>query len=320
MPLDPQAKAFLSQLAPMQESAWDMTPEQFRVSFEVLAGMAAYPERMSSTEDRAVAGSGIPVRVYRPDTPETEAPETEASLPVVVYFHGGGWVVGSVTTHDAFCQQLSTRVPAVVVSVGYRLAPEHRFPAAVEDAVAATSWVSDHAGDLGADPRRLAVAGDSAGANLAAVVARKARDGSGTSIAYQLLLYPPTDMTMSCASHRENAVGYLLTAEMVAWFREQYLSGGANLRDPDASPLFAADLAGLPPALVVTAEFDPLRDEGEAYAARLREAGVKATLRRYDGAIHGFMLLDGIFDAARAAQDETVAALRRALSSDELAA
>ena len=245
------------------------------------------------------------MRVYRP--------ESETPLPVVVYFHGGGFVIGDISTHDTTCQRLAAGVPAVVVSVDYRLAPEHRFPAAVEDCDAATAWVAAHAAELGGDPARLAVAGDSAGGNLAAVVARHARDAGGPAIAFQLLVYPATDMTGSLPSHTENGKGYLLTSDTMAWFLDNYLAG-ENVSDPDASPLFAGDLGGLPPALVVTAEFDPLRDEGEAYAERLRQAGVKATTSRYDGMIHAFYGLDPIFDAAKRATAETVAALRDALA------
>jgi acetyl esterase len=308
MPLDPQARALLDQLdalgaPPMSE----LTPEEARAAMGRLAALSGPPEEPVPTDDRAIPGPGgdIPVRVYRP--------ESETPLPVVVYFHGGGFVIGDISTHDTTCQRLAAGVPAVVVSVDYRLAPEHRFPAAVEDCDAATAWVAAHAAELGGDPARLAVAGDSAGGNLAAVVARHARDAGGPAIAFQLLVYPATDMTGSLPSHTENGKGYLLTSDTMAWFLDNYLAG-ENVSDPDASPLFAGDLGGLPPALVVTAEFDPLRDEGEAYAERLRQAGVKATTSRYDGMIHAFYGLDPIFDAAKRATAETVAALRDALA------
>jgi acetyl esterase len=245
------------------------------------------------------------VRVYRP--------AADDPLPVVVYFHGGGWVIGDIATHDTTCQRLAAGVPAVVVSVDYRLAPEHRFPAAVDDCDAATAWVSAHAAELGGDATRLAVAGDSAGGNLAAVVALRARHAHGPAIAFQLLVYPATDLTRSLPSHTENGEGYLLDTDAMTWFINQYLVD-ADPRHPDASPLFVDDLAGLPPALVVTAEFDPLRDEGEAYAQRLRDAGVDVTTSRYDGMIHGFYGLDSIFDASKRATAETIAALRDALT------
>ncbi len=307
MPLDPQARALLDQLdaldgPPMSQQ----TVEEARASFGLLTAAAGPPEEPVPAEDRAVPGPAgdIPVRIYRPPG--------DQALPVVVYFHGGGFVIGDIASHDTACQRLAAGVPAVVVSVDYRLAPEHRFPAAVVDCDAATAWVSSHAAELGADPARLAVAGDSAGGNLAAVVARHARAAGGPPIAFQLLVYPATDLTASLPSHTENATGYLLDADTMAWFMGHYI-GDDDRRHPDASPLFADDLSGLPPALVLTAEFDPLRDEGEAYAERLRQAGVRATTSRYDGMIHGFYGLDSVFDTSKRATAETVAALRGAL-------
>jgi acetyl esterase len=229
-----------------------------------------------------------------------------------VYFHGGGWVIGDIASHDTICHRLAGGVPAVVVSVDYRLAPEHRFPAAVEDSDAAVRWVSEHAQGFGGDRGRLAVAGDSAGGALATVAARHARDAGGPPIAFQLLIYPATDMTCSLPSHVENGNGYLLDTDTMSWFTDHYL-GDADRRHPDASPLFAPDLAGLPPALVVTAGFDPLRDEGEAYAGRLEQAGVPVTTSRYQGMFHGFYGLDPVLDAAKRATAETIAALREAL-------
>jgi acetyl esterase len=222
-------------------------------------------------------------------------------------------VIGDLESHDTVCHRLAAGVPAVVVSVDYRLAPEHRFPAAVDDCDAATIWVSEHAADLGADTARVAVAGDSAGGNLAAVVSRRSRDRGGPPIVFQLLIYPGTDMTRSLPSHVENGSGYLLDSDTMTWFLGNYLDG-ADERHPDASPLFVEDLSGLPPALVVTAEFDPLRDEGEAYAERLADAGVEVTLSRYDGMIHGFYGLDSVFSSARQATEETITALQKALA------
>jgi acetyl esterase len=308
MPLDPQARTLLDQLEalgapPMSQQ----TPEEARAGFALLAAVAGPAEEPVPTEDRSVPGPAgdIRVRIYRP--------EADKPLPVVVYFHGGGFVIGDIATHDTTCQRLAAGVPALVVSVDYRLAPEHRFPAAVHDCDAATAWVSAHASELGGDPSRLAVAGDSAGGNLAAVVARRARDAGGPPIAFQLLVYPGTDMTRSLPSHAENGTGYLLDSDAMSWFLDNYLAD-ADPRHPDASPLFGDDLSGLPPALVLTGEFDPLRDEGEAYADRLRQAGVPVTTSRYDGMIHGFYGLDTIFDAAKKATAETVTALRDALT------
>jgi acetyl esterase len=308
VPLDPQARTLLDQLAAMGAPALsEQTPEEARAGFLMLTAIAGTAEEQVPTEDRSVRGPAgdIPVRIYRPTT--------DTPLPVVVYFHGGGFVIGDIASHDTTCQRLAAGVPALVVSVDYRLAPEHRFPAAVEDCEAATAWASAHAPEFGGDPSRLAVAGDSAGGNLAAVIARRARDAGGPNIAFQLLVYPGTDMTRSLPSHTENGTGYLLDSDTMKWFLDNYLAD-ADPRHPDASPLFADDLSGLPPAFVLTAEFDPLRDEGEAYAERLRTAGVPVTTSRYDGMIHGFYGLDSIFDAAKKATAETVVALRDALA------
>lgn len=285
----------------------DETPDDFRNLLIGLASLKGPVTNAARTEDLVIPGPGgdIPVRVYRP--------ESRSSLPVIVFFHGGGFVGGNIETHDGVCHGLSVGVPAVVVSVDYRLAPEAPFPAAVEDCEAVVRWVSDHAEELGAVGSRLALAGDSAGGNLAAVVARRARDMGGPSISFQLLIYPCTDATCSKPSHVENGEGYLLTAEFMHWFYGHYLAG-TDPRDPDLSPLLVDDLRGLPPALIITAEFDPLRDEGEAYAVRLVEAGVSATSTRYDGMIHAFFGMSGTVDAADRAMAEAVLALREVLA------
>ncbi len=247
---------------------------------------------MAEVRDIVVPGSDheIPVRVYRP------APER--GQPLVVFFHGGGWVLGDIETHDHSCRELASRSRCIVASVDYRLAPEHPFPAAVDDAFASLVWLADHAAELGADSARLAVAGDSAGGNLAAVCTMLARDARGPALRFQLLVYPAVDARMATPSIEENAVGYLLTKADMEWFYGHY--AGSAVRDDDwrLSPGLAEDLAGLPPALVLTAEYDPLRDEGETYAARLREAGVEVTSIRYPGLVHGFF---GMFDQVRAA-------------------
>jgi acetyl esterase len=265
------------------------------------------PVPVAAVADRAVPGPGgeLPVRVY---TPEGEPP-----FPIVVFFHGGGWVVGTLDSYDPLCRALAAAVPAVVVSVGYRLAPEHRWPAAVEDAYAATLWASRHAAELGGAQHRLAVAGDSAGGNLAAVVALGARDRGGPAIAFQLLVYPALDAAGDTGSWREYAEGFYLTAAGMRWYWDHYL-GGADGAAPDASPLRAAFLGGLPPALVVTADHDVLRDEGEAYTARLREAGVAADVRRVEGVVHGFFRWRAVTGAADAALQDAAAALREALA------
>ncbi len=308
MPVDPQAQVFLDGLA--QAGARRMaetSPEEMRTGYSLLAALGLPATEPPSTEDRLIPGPAgdIPVRLYRP--------QAEGPHPVVVFFHGGGFVIGGIDTHDPLCQQISSRVPAVVVSVEYRLAPEHPFPAAVEDCWAATQWVAAHASELGADPARLAVAGDSAGGNLAAVVAIRARDAGGPALAFQLLIYPTTDATGSHPSIQANGQGYFLTAETMAWFQGHYLGPDGDRRHPDASPLFIEDLAGLAPAFIVTAEYDPLRDEGEAYGRRLEEAGVPTKVRRYDGMIHAFFQLDAVIPAAVPAISDAVDALRQAL-------
>jgi acetyl esterase len=233
---------------------------------------------------------------------------------VLVFFHGSGFVIFDLDTHDHECRMLANLGRVVVVSVDYRLAPEHKFPAAVTDARAALHWVVDHAEGLGADPARLAVGGDSAGGNLAAVVAQVARDEGGPPIAFQLLVYPVTDLRGGHASRVENGKGYLLTTEVMQWFEEQYLNDDTDRTDPRASPLLAASFAGLPRALVITAEYDPLRDEGDEYAQRLQADGVEVAHHRYDGAVHGFFQLSATTDIGRRAVEEAGAALRTALA------
>lgn len=307
MPLDPEVGAFLDELAQLRVTPlWEMTPEEARAASAAAPPRGTYPDQPAATVDLSipVADGHLGARAY--------LPSADDSLPVVAYFHGGGWVLGSVDGHDRVCQQLAVRIPAVVVSVDYRLAPEHPFPVPVEDAMAATRWIAEHAHEIGGDASRLAVAGDSAGANLSAVVCLRSRDEGGPDIRFQLLVYPVTDLTMSSESYRANAEGYLLTRTFMEWFIQHYLQG-ASPEHPHASPLSASDLSALPPALVITAEFDPLRDEGEAYAARLREAGVDARTSRYDGMIHGFFGMDALFAGSRRAQEEASAALREAL-------
>jgi acetyl esterase len=235
----------------------------------------------------------------------------------VLFIHGGGFVIGDIDTHDNQCRTICREVGAVVLSVGYRLAPEAPFPAAVEDCVAALSWTVEHITELGDDAGRLAIAGDSAGGNLAAVTARLARDAGGPALAAQLLIYPGTDFRdgggARYPSRTENAEGYFLTAADMRWFSEHYV-GGSDPNDPRLSPILSESLAGLPPAVVVTAEFDPLRDEGEAYADALEQAGVPVTHVRYNGLIHGFFDLAPLSPAAAEAVRETCANLRRLLA------
>jgi acetyl esterase len=222
-----------------------------------------------------------------------------------VCFHGSGFVLCSLDTHDGMCRNLCAGAGCVVASVDYRLAPEHKFPAGIEDCLYATRWAAAHAAELGANPMRIAVAGDSAGANMAAVTALRVRDEGGPTLCGQLLLYPVTDYhTPGTPSYEENAEGYGLTRDTMQWFWAHYLSDDSEGRHPHASPLRAPDLSGLPPALVITAEYDPLRDEGEFYAERLRTAGVPIALTRYDGVNHGFMFWVGVVDKAGVAMNE----------------
>ena len=252
-------------------------------------------------------GNGIPARVYRP--------EGEGPFPVLCYFHGGGWVLGSAEESDATTRRLCTLADCIVISPDYRLAPEHPFPAAAEDCYAVTRWAADQSTAFGGDPARLAVSGGSAGGNLAAVVALMARDRSGPDICFQFLEYPVIAADLDTASYRANADGYLLSRDGMAWFWDHYVPDADQRRDPLVAPLEAESLAGLPPALVITAEFDPLRDEGEAYGAALESAGVPTTVTRYDGVIHGFFGMHGMIDEADTAQREVAAALQAAFGT-----
>lgn len=262
----------------------------------------------ATSEDLTVEGPvDLPVRLYRP-------PDLRGPLPLVVHFHGGGWVMGGIGSHDATCRRLAAASGCLVASVDYRLAPEHPFPAAIDDAWAATRWLMDHAGDLGTQPGRVAVAGDSAGGNLAGAVARLARD-DGRPLVFQLLVYPVVDRRLDRPSMVDGNSDYLLDRADMEWFWELYDPDGAAASDPRAALTAEADLSGLPPALVITAEHDPLRDEGEEYGDRLRRAGVPATVHRYPGVFHGFYAMGGALDAATAAADEAAAALRSAFAA-----
>ena len=301
MPVDPQIAAVLalldsSGLPPMYEG----TPEEGRAAFVALTAGARAPEQVvpvGAVEDRTVPGAEaeLRARVYRP--------EGAGPFPTVVFFHVGGWVTGDLETHDNQARSVARHGRAVVVSVDYRLAPEHPFPAAVDDAVAAARWAAAHLGELGGDDR-LAVAGDSAGGNLAAVVAQQLH-ADGTPVTAQFLIYPAVDSAGDYPSRVENAKGYFLEQPTMDWFYGHYAGGFDDAADPRLSPLRAADLSGLAPALVVTAEFDPLRDECEAYAEALRAAGVPVQQQRYDGLIHGFFDMGPISAAAQAAIDES---------------
>ena len=288
-----------------------LSPKEARQQFrETRPAGAPVPPAIGLVKDLVADGplGAIPLRLYRPaDIAAT------TRLPVLVYFHGGGWVIGDLDTHDVLCRQLTAEAGVSVVSVDYRLAPEHKFPAAVDDAWAATRWVVAHAAELHVDAQRVAVGGDSAGGNLAAVVALLARDHGGPPIRLQALLYPVTDGTNETGSYRDFADGFLLTRESMKWFFNHYLNKEADAADWRVSPLRAPSLAGLPPALIVTAGFDPLRDEGEAYAKRLREAGVSVDAICFGGMIHGFAPMGRLIQTGNRALSLVAGSLRHAL-------
>lgn len=274
---------------------------QFRRPYDVPIG---------AVENRAIAGPGgdIPIRIYTP----AEAPA--APMPALVYYHGGGWVVGDLDSHDPVCRSLANASACKIVAVDYRLAPEHPWPASPDDCFAATQWVASHADALGVNADQLAVGGDSAGGNLAAAVTQRARAAGGPAIAFQLLIYPALDATLSLPSIEENASGYFLEKVGMEWFYNHYLPDGADPKQPDISPLFADNLTGLPSAYVVTAGYDPLRDEGRAYADKLKAAGVVVDDVLYPTMIHGFFGFQAGVETARGAIKQAGQALNAALT------
>jgi acetyl esterase len=308
MPLDPQAKAFLDQLTAAGAPPLHALPvAEARQALRTLFSTGT-PEPIHQMEDHRVPGPAghIPVRMY--------VPQGKGSLPVLVYFHGGGWVLGDLETHDGTCRGLANAAKCMVIAVDYRLAPEHKFPAAPEDCYAVTKWVVLNAASFGGDPTRIAVGGDSAGGNLAAAVALMAADRGAPTLAYQLLIYPVTNYAFDTPSYRENADGYLLTRDSMQWFWGHYLANENDGQNAYASPMRARDCRRVPAALVITAEFDPLRDEGEAYAARLREASVPVDVKRYNGMIHGFFSLGQVLDQGKKAMADAAAGLRAAFA------
>jgi acetyl esterase len=304
--LDRQAHMLLKLMERTQRATLDeLGPEAARAEMRKLGWLMSAPlEELHRIEDRST-DTGIRLRIYTPRSGSD-------LLPATVYYHGGGFVLGDLDSHDAFCRQLALGAGTVVVAVDYRLAPEHPFPSAVDDAVAAFRWAHANARALGVDASRMAVAGDSAGGNLAAVVAQTLK-GESASPSFQLLIYPATDLTRSCDSHRTLAEGYFLTAALMDWFVANYLTDKSEERDVRGSPLAARELGGLPPAHVVTAGFDPLRDEGEAYASALIAAGVPTTLRCYETLIHAFVNMNGLIDAAEHAVADMSSVLRQHL-------
>jgi acetyl esterase len=304
--LDPHAKLVLDMVAasgrpPFEKLSVDEARQLYRDSRRALS---PEPREVAEVQDLLAPGPGgpIPIRQYRP---------TGGRLPALVYFHGGGWVIGGIDTHDVVCRHLALAGGCAVFSVDYRLAPEHKFPAAVDDAFAATRWIAEQAEKLGIDAGRLAVGGDSAGGNLAAVVSLLARDNGGPRIALQLLLYPATHLGGDFESQRRCADGYLLTRKGQDWFENHYLRRAEDRLDWRASPLLAKSHRGLPPAWILTCGYDPLADEGAAYARRLEESGGAAVHRSFPGQIHGFLTMGKMIAQTAVALDEAGAALKR---------
>ena len=306
-PLDPQAIAVIRYLAQLAHPSVDTVPasEARRLYRETRAALRAPAPVLPVVGDLTAEGTAgsIPLRLYRP---------SNGVLPALIYFHGGGWVLGDLDTHDVLCRQLALQAGVIVIAVNYRLAPEHPFPAAVDDSYGATAWISANAVALGVDNTRLAVGGDSAGGGLATVVTLMARSG-GPSLKYQILVYPVTDLRAQTESYSKYADGYLLTRNMMRWFIAQYATTEDDVLDWRASPLLAPSVDGVPPALVITAGLDPLRDEGEAYARRLEEAGVPVDYMCLGGMVHGFLTMGGKIDTANRVVSHIASALRQHL-------
>jgi acetyl esterase len=316
--LDPTVRAILEAMEATGRPPLEQLPiEQARASREGMIALTGDPEPVAHVENREIPGKAgsdkagsekagsIRVRIYTPD-------ESAGPHPAMVYFHGGGWVICDLDTHDNTCRSIARRSGAVVVSVEYRLAPENKFPAAVDDCESATRWVAANAAELNIDPSRIAVSGDSAGGNLAAVVARRLRDSGRPALALQVLIYPVTDLRVSdTPSMREFGKDNLLERSALEWFSGLYLNNRSEATNPDASPLLAQDLSNLPPALVQTAECDPLCSEGEDYASRLKQAGVPVTYTCYPGMIHAFVAMPAVLPAAITAIDEIAAAIKQ---------
>jgi acetyl esterase len=312
LPIGPQEQQLLDMLsAAAPDEPRPLEADTMRAAYSGMAAMLP-PGPDVATDDRTVPGPAgdVPVRVY--------TPAGDATRGVLVYLHGGGWTIGGLDTHDHPCRTLCADAEVVVVSVDYRLAPEHPFPAALDDAWAVVEWVAANAAEIGGDPSRVAVGGDSGGGNLAAVIALMARDRGAPELRFQLLVYPAVDLRPDAVdrfpSLTENGEGYVLTYQTMQFFMGNYRPDPAQADDWRLSPLLATDHGGLPPALIITAEFDPLRDEGKAYAEVLERAGTSVTLSPYDGTVHTMFQLAPFLDAGKAALAESAAALRTALA------
>jgi acetyl esterase len=308
--LDPDAAAVYTAFQEAGRPAYETLTAPEARAYYTQARFATNPEppelaRVTPLAIPAPHGT-IPARIYVPKDPRRH----DGLSPALVFFHGGGWVIGDLDSHDVVCRQLAVEAALIVISVDYRLAPEHKFPAAADDAIAATKWVAANARELGIDAARLSIGGDSAGGNLAAVVALAARDGNGPAIAGQVLIYPAVDFAMTHGSHSEPETSVLLTHSVIRWFRDHYLNGAADVDDWRASPARAQNLGGLPPTYVLTAGADPLRDEGDEYAERLRQAGVPVATKHYPGQFHGFFTMGKLLREANVAASEIGAWLK----------
>jgi len=301
--LDPQVQALLQRIATAKRpSLHTLTPAQAREEYlRSRRALNPDPPDVASVVDRTIPGPGgpLPIRIYR-----ARGTQPNERLPVLVYFHGGGFTIGNLDTHDVVCRGFANAARCTVASVDYRLAPEHKFPAAVEDAVAATHWVAANASDLAVDMGRLAIGGDSAGGNLATVAALIARDNGGPKIVFQLLIYPPTHPPHNTESAKRLGQGYMQTREVINYFRSNYIRSPADFDDWRVAPLLAPDLSRLPPTFILTGGYDMLVDEGKAYADRLAASGVDVTYKCYEGMIHGFITMGKVIDAANRAVEE----------------
>ena len=318
--LHPQARALLDFIAKSGvPPTHTLSPAEARRFYrERRAATQPDPADVGGVQELQAPGRHGPIalRLYKPLLPPHLA--TAAPLPVLVYFHGGGWTIGDLDTHDSLCRQLANGSFCAVLSVDYRMGPEHRFPCAVDDCIAATYWCRDHAAILGLDARHMAVGGDSAGGNLAAVVAIAARDAGNLPLVFQLLIYPATDQRYGAPSHTTNGQGYLLTTDTIAYFHDHYIADPAHNLDWRASPLLCEDLGRLPDALVLTAGYDPLRDEGLMYSQRLTQDGTRATHICFERQIHGFITMGRVLDEANAAVAICAAQLALALRGGDV--
>jgi acetyl esterase len=308
MPLDPQVRSLLDQMAAAgQPPLHAQSPQDARKAMDAMLQVLGTGEAVHKVENRAIPGPGgdIPIRIYTPSV---------APNGILVFYHGGGWVVGDLESHDYVCRALTNAAGCTVVAVDYRLAPEHKFPAGPEDCYAAANWVAHNAALLGSDDGHVAVGGDSAGGNLAAVVALMGRDRGGPKLRHQMMIYPAIDAAMDTASQKEfTQDGYVLSRLDMEWFWGHYLAKPGDGDNPYASPNRARDLRGLPPAHIITAEFDPLRDEGEAYAELLKKAGNRVKLKRYAGVVHGFVSLAAVIDQGKTGTRELAEELKASL-------